>query len=107
MSASQHTPGPWKVVNDWNGRPVKITAPHADPHKPGGIVDITRDRAISLPSSGEGKANARLIAAAPELLEAADRLTLLCHTTGKPADGFRFRELVLELRKAIAKAKGR
>ena len=97
----EHTPGPWKVVNDWNGRPVKIIAPHADPHKPGGIVDITRDRAISLPSSEEGSANARLISAAPDLLDVCKEALQREEDTGESCGS---RDFIERLRAAIAKA---
>jgi hypothetical protein len=67
---SAHTPGPWAVMTNRQGYPYQISAPFSDPRKPGGITDVTRWASISLPSSPEGQANARLIAAAPEMLEA-------------------------------------
>lgn len=67
-AASGHTPGPWEVVYARNGYPYQIRSTAASPHKPGGIVDVTRWASISLPSSAEGAANAALIASAPTLL---------------------------------------
>lgn len=66
---SEYTPGPWKVLNNTRGYPYQIYAPNSS-GGPGGIKSITRGAAITLPSSDEGKANARLIAAAPQMLEA-------------------------------------
>ncbi len=66
--AAGHTPGPWEVVYARNGYPYQIRSTAASPHKPGGIVDVTRWASISLPSSAEGAANAALIASAPTLL---------------------------------------
>ncbi len=67
---TKHTPGPWEVVRTPNGYPCQITATAGDPRKPGGICDVTRWASISVPSSAEGEANARLIAAAPDMLAA-------------------------------------
>ena len=50
---------------------------------------------------------ARLIAAAPELLEACELIVLFCESNGEPVDGFRFREGITKARAAIAKAKGK
>lgn len=55
MSKHQHTAGPWMV----SGNEVMTT--------PRGDIKICRVYAVSLANHGE--ANARLIAAAPELLE--------------------------------------
>lgn len=68
MSAHTHTPGPWVILYNARGYPHQITAPNEDPTRLGGIVSVTRGASIGLPSSAEGRANARLIAAAPDLL---------------------------------------
>lgn len=65
---SAHTPGPWVILYNARGYPHQITAPNEDPTRLGGIVSVTRGASIGLPSSAEGRANARLIAAAPDLL---------------------------------------
>jgi hypothetical protein len=70
---AQHTPGPWVVTYNSGGYPAQIMAPNGDTG-PGGITSVTRWNAISLPSSIQGFANARLIAAAPDLLEALENL---------------------------------
>ena len=66
-----HTPGPWAVRFSRSGYPAQIhSVDESRREKPGVCYDVTRWNSISLPSSAEGLANARLIAAAPELLEA-------------------------------------
>lgn len=72
MSASKHTPGPWKIVKSKFG---------------------------DLSIKSEVEANARLIAAAPELLEACKRAFDQTDKDARPADW----EM---LRAAIAKATG-
>ena len=67
----KHTPGPWEIRRNKAGYPYSIHAPNGD-SGPGGIQDITRWASIGFPSSSEGEANARLIAAAPMLLEALE-----------------------------------
>ncbi len=71
---SAHTPGPWKAValdtgariqsdeTNFKGRPVAWVGPNDTIQLPGGKVMERMD--------AEAKANARLIAAAPDLLEA-------------------------------------
>lgn len=69
MSA-QHTPGPWSF-----SRTCDILAPIGDTGKQGIIAKV---RVIYAPSGeAERRANARLIAAAPELLEALRPLAAL------------------------------
>jgi hypothetical protein len=72
-----HTPGPWEVVCNAGGYPSKIHAPNGYTG-PGGLRDVTRGAAICFPSSNEGRANARLMAAAPELLAALRGLLRVC-----------------------------
>lgn len=73
MSKPAWTPGPWSVITA-KGYPYAIQASHVSPHEPGAIRDITRWGAISMPSSAEGQANARLIAEAPAMAEALGAL---------------------------------
>ena len=70
--SGRHTPGPWEIVYSKQGYPYAICAPEQSPNKPGGLTDITRWASISMPSSDEGLANARLISAAPDLLAACE-----------------------------------
>jgi hypothetical protein len=73
MTMHTHTKGPWKVGEDNLGYPV-VT------HRNGGICRIDDT------DEGEANANARLIAAAPELLESCNEalheLRIRCGYTG-------------------------
>lgn len=82
---SQHTSGPWRV-----GAPQSVD--------PEWLLVMTSGGAIVANVNGADEANARLIAAAPELLEALE-----CIRDGM-ADDQAYRECA---RKAIAKAEGR
>ncbi len=101
---SKITPGPWHVHGD------NHTLIHADDGRQM-LAEALRDHimkgwAITLP---EAQANARLIAAAPEMLEAlewcADVIGHNSCSDGQPNNGF---VIALEhARAAIAKAKGK
>ena len=70
------TPGPWAVrygSGRFKDRPQQIWAYH-QPQRAGGRVDITRWGSLAMPCSAEGRANARLIAAAPTMHSALDRI---------------------------------
>ena len=73
---AKHTPGPWRVVvgPKYNSH---ITATNGFAG-PGGIINVTLPRSIAFPSSAEGQANARLIAAAPEMLAALRAFVETC-----------------------------
>ncbi len=65
-----HTPGPWQVWDAMEGNTAKL---HVGIVQQNGSV-----RLASLPNMsaiGEDEANARLIAAAPEMLEALEAIT--------------------------------
>lgn len=67
----RHTPGPWKVRFIHNGAPYQIEAPNGDDRKSGAVGKrVTRWGCFMLPTSAEAVANAHLIAAAPDLLQA-------------------------------------
>ncbi len=90
MTESSHTPGPWNVLEFKES--LHITG---GPRKRGlSLARIVLD-------DDEDKANARLIAAAPELLEASKNFLL---DNERESGHFESAEL---LRKAIAKAEGR
>jgi hypothetical protein len=93
-----HTPGPWDFWSGYNAvdkMEAEITADDGD------IVIARYNHLI-----GEGEANARLIAAAPELLEALEQVCLIwdhhcdAHGDGTPSEAH------ARVRAAIAKAKG-
>ena len=89
---SKHTPGPWKVITDATAREVEVFE----------IADISHFRIIcdgrgdGFSSAGDAYADARLIAAAPELLEALKA----CWDLGIDSS------VVPMVRAAIAKAAG-
>ena len=85
-SLRQHTPGPWTVDNQYI-------------HGPDGI------RFLAVAGDGAGQANARLIAAAPELIEALEAvLPDLEHYVATHGPGPDKRLAIA--RAAIAKARG-
>jgi hypothetical protein len=96
---TEHTKGPWEV--------------EADSLRGNSYVAISGDEWIELATvvvrmkdgkeSEEGLANARLIAAAPQLLAALEFIELSCRMGGMP-DGWELP--MLKVRAAIAKAKG-
>ena len=100
----QHTPGPWEV-----GSTGIITAKSATTF----ICDTRKSAKRFLPPNAEIDANARLIAAAPELLEALESIANNRLSVDVPNDEIDkhdyaqgWDELVKIARAAIAKAKG-
>lgn len=110
----RHTPGPWSVGQQIGAGSLRIIAPK-DTH---GQFTVAETWDIPTPDGMEAEeANARLIAAAPELLEALERLTEkvarandLQHSrksrTIPTEDWSELYQLAAEARAAIAKAKG-
>jgi len=106
----KHTDGPWTVFIDdsgdeWTGWPLSINAPsvHEDCMvvRTGGQWPYKWDYAVS---QAEAVANARLIAAAPELLEMAKwSESAIAPFSKDPAE----KSGITRLRAAIAKAEGR
>lgn len=86
---TQHTPGPWAVSKI--GNPYEQYIIHAEEDSTG----------RNIAGSVEGRANAHLIAAAPELLEALK----LCLETAR-FDSKRSFRAVIAARNAIEKAEG-
>ena len=104
----KHTPGPWKIDNGDEYNPeypwFGIWKEHKDPNfsKCIACVEYTED---SMVTKQEAQANANLIAAAPELLEAALSVLydLACYcNTHEPGPGPNRR--LAALQEAIAKA---
>lgn len=113
MSGAQHTPGPWSAHNcavkptatDEGKRFWDICAGHVhkspcDKHISGYIA--CPDMHVASVQFGNAEANARLIAAAPELLQATATCFALLATDAR-YDGSECLELA---RAAIAKARG-
>lgn len=115
MTTTKHTPGPWHTQDvdhldgdDGGGACVVwVTAARAN------ICQVVEDDEIG-PTIAAMKANAALIAAAPNLLAACERLTIAAEVFAgsEPdmptykADEREFEEALKEARAAIAKAKG-
>ncbi len=93
----------WKIAQ-WNDRiEVRIPA-HSD------IVDVILclwDNSWTCASKGEGEANARLIAAAPELLEACEDLVdlFIRYPYPEAVEVHPVAETIVKAKKAIKKAK--
>ena len=102
MSTS-HTPGPWAW--DGEGRIDALQFRKVSPHLVDGKPYM--EGLVALPYSCGGhathEANARLIAAAPELLEAVERALRHAQNIGIDSEGSSY---VSTLRTAIAKARG-
>ena len=106
MRETKHTPGPWRISGE---SATTVQADYRAINSEGGVLIA---RALGYPNSGyfpsddEAAANARLIAAAPELLEALEALrdnvgTCICYD--ESAREFNAWEMA---KAAIAKAKG-
>jgi len=114
MNELKHTPGPWRVSNS-NGM-ICVSAPKGHPHQ--SLCAVGYETAKTYPEEvqrglrADTEANARLIAAAPELLEA---LTLLVevgrcvlspiHNSGALKD-MTDHEVLVKAVEALEKAKG-
>lgn len=92
----QHTPGPWSVAVDLDGRECVVSEPDR--------VFLVRHDVWAEGMRQEMEANARLIAAAPELLEALEWLGDHCPDPGDKGFGEWFEEFKAVARVAIAKA---
>jgi len=64
---NRHTPGPWIPLKG-----IFWSVENEDGYR---IASLVESENIGLPSNDDSQANAKLIAAAPDLLEALDRLT--------------------------------
>lgn len=73
MSESKHTPGPWKTKISGGERDVFSVK---DIH--GHVLARVSGYAISAITPEQRRANARLIAAAPDLLEALKKVVAMC-----------------------------
>jgi hypothetical protein len=111
--SEKHTPGPWEFAADFdvNGEKARITT-----------IAVCCDFVIGLPSqfpggnyrdgdpSGEPEADARLIAAAPELLEASKiglhYIEAVCFNATNPKKRENYARAASTIRAAIAKAIG-
>lgn len=101
-----HTPAPWTVRYGANGAAVAIDGPDFERDKPG-TTNPVRSGGISLPACELGKGNARLMAAAPEMLEALQLWVEAMRIIDAEEDGSAALELAeLKSKAAIQKALG-
>lgn len=119
MSQHKHTPGPWNVSDGANGE-WQVTAPDAlDPKGEDWSIAMTFGSVGHEGGNVESDANARMIVAAPDLLEAAELLEKAedAHANCSECDGEEVPELCpkcfplfddarIKRRLAIAKAIG-
>ena len=97
---NKHTPGPWAPGHPDQDDDRQVVCSLSEGWS---VVALQAD-----PAKYEPEADARLIAAAPELLEEAEKLIDL-HVkamNGEQSDLVQWDSAVLNLRSAIAKAKG-
>ena len=99
MSEAKHTPGPWEASGNLVRSPM-----HQPEGLPRGVQIVECRDGYFLPHTEEAKANARLIAAAPELLEALERLADAYERLKPP--GYPLSDREKQARAAIAKATG-
>lgn len=64
----QHTPGPWSCERIWDTPALRIHA------RVDGGVPVALAEAFTMGRRGEKEANAKLIAAAPDLLKALEKI---------------------------------
>lgn len=100
-SQGAHSPAPWVVAYGASGYPRGINAPN-EMKIPGAVGCIVRWNGIGCPSSRTAQANAHLIAAAPDMLEALTRLVNMLRADGW-SDNYR---PMAEALRTIAKATG-
>ena len=101
-----HTPGPWVVEYSSKGHPYAINAP-GDTGIPGAVGHVVRWRGIGFPTSERARANALLMAASPDMLEALQETVLqlqyLADKFGETGTGA---AVLARVNAAIAKATG-
>lgn len=93
---SNHTPGPWNTNGEGNtGYRIKTATKEGFSLIPN--IEMTRD---------EMQANARLIAAAPDILQALTAILALSHLIPQPAthDGLQLADALAAARAAVERA---
>ncbi len=103
---TEHTPGPWHVSDPIDGRDIPYGIDDAKGHH---LADVS-DNHYGNPLPVE--ANARLIAAAPDLLAALEAMERRISTFGNPSHfdwshDSNDRAMVNQARAAVAKAQGK
>jgi hypothetical protein len=102
MSATKHTPGPWfyRRGDEWTHDVVTL---HGE--LPDGSTNCWTVASINKQREPEHEANARLIAAAPELLEELENI-LRAYGSEHQSHAFEQWPEVIRAREVIAKATG-
>ena len=106
---SKHTPGPWVVLPEECDRPyIRIRGTVLGGRYKIANVLTPCYEGVHEREAEETRANARLIAAAPEMLEALQAIADEADGTGKPysCDSYLPRHFIEKARAAIAKATG-
>lgn len=100
---SKHTPGPWKIRKGFDEGTKEIYFPNPKIKKPFYPTELC----VVAAEGSEGKSNARLIAAAPDLLEALKGMlgawNMICDASGWERDHIQQQKDAVA---AIAKATG-
>ena len=105
MSAAKHTPGPWSFVDhSWCDKSVYARLHETDERR---IALFHLDEDASEDEEAVEIANARLIAAAPELLDALQSLLFDAEQFAKVIPPYQNAESIALARAAIVKATGR
>jgi hypothetical protein len=100
---SKHTPGPWYTAGTF--RKVYVVAKEGERE----VIVANSEYACTSSNLDEAEANARLIAAAPDLLEVLEWVTRLLgiHVDeSHPADMLEERKAIKEVEALMAKVKG-
>ena len=97
-----HTPGPWHIAKSADGTPAVCVPVHSREGTAFVVAQLNRPRLMGS-VTGSADANARLIAAAPELLEA---LECIVGERMNVTDAMTANEMFEKARAAIARAKG-
>jgi hypothetical protein len=107
MRAGAHTPGNWTIDHERIGPPGEPVALLCDMTAPHGatVVDWPRGDGEAV-DDAENEANARLIAAAPDLLAALEAYDQFARANDDWDDGEGMFDFILKARAAIAKATG-
>lgn len=105
MSEAKHTPGPWRLphfVSEDSGCDCGYIFANDDRMGAVASVHFHKRECDDNPPKDEAKANARLIAAAPDLLEALKAVAALDECEAHFEDAFE--RLLPQIRAAISKA---
>ena len=101
---NKHTPGPWRLEWwEYKGRPEPVLTVRTDADAVAQVMGLWRDGADD---SDERQANARLIAAGPDLLAALEAARDELDSCDRFKPGLVKLDVMLDIRDAIAKARG-